>query len=111
MANNSCIFSTFVNLYYNPKNIKNFFKKKKKCIFLVLMLFISVLWLCENMILNDLRFDYDGHFENQMSNQIPIFQMSKSCQKVLKKLSKNVKKLSKISQKMSKVVKNQSKIC
>jgi hypothetical protein len=26
------------------------------------------------MILNNLRFDFDGHFENQISNQIPIFQ-------------------------------------
>jgi hypothetical protein len=25
MANYSCLFSTFVNLYYNPKNVKNFF--------------------------------------------------------------------------------------
>jgi hypothetical protein len=26
------------------------------------------------MILNYLRFDFHGHFENQISNQIPIFQ-------------------------------------
>jgi hypothetical protein len=38
------------------------------------LLLLSVLWLCENMILNDLRFDFHGHFENQILNQIPIFQ-------------------------------------
>jgi hypothetical protein len=40
------------------------------------------------MILNDLRFDFHGHFENQISNQIPIFQYdfktAKSSQNYLK---------------------------
>jgi hypothetical protein len=49
---------------------------------------LSVLWLCENTILNDLRFDFHRHFENQISNQIPIFQydlkISKSSQNDLK---------------------------
>jgi hypothetical protein len=42
--------------------------------YLFLCCLLSVLWLCENMILNDLRFDFHGHSENQISNQIPIFQ-------------------------------------
>jgi amino acid permease len=49
-----------------------------KSIFMVFCLFLccllSVSWLFENMILNDLRFDFHRHFENQISNQIPIFQ-------------------------------------
>jgi hypothetical protein len=47
-------------------------------IFIVFYLFLcrllTVLRLFENMILNDLRFDLKGHFENQISNQIPTFQ-------------------------------------
>jgi hypothetical protein len=27
MANYSCLFSTFINLYNNPKNFENFFNK------------------------------------------------------------------------------------
>jgi hypothetical protein len=42
--------------------------------YLFLCCLLSVLWLFENMILNDLRFDFHGHFENQIANQIPIFQ-------------------------------------
>jgi hypothetical protein len=40
------------------------------------------------MILNDLRFDFHGHFENQISNQTPYFniilKISKSSQNDLK---------------------------
>jgi hypothetical protein len=40
------------------------------------------------MILNDLRFDFHGHFDNQISNQIPIFQYDL---KNLKIVSKDLK--------------------
>jgi hypothetical protein len=72
MANYSCLFSTFVSLYYNPKNLKKFFKKIKIKLWYFICCLLSVLWLCENMILNDLRFDFHGHFENQISNHISI---------------------------------------
>jgi hypothetical protein len=42
--------------------------------YLFLCSLLSVLWLFENTILNDLRFDFHGHFQNQISNQIHIFQ-------------------------------------
>jgi hypothetical protein len=76
MANYSGLCSTFINLYYNPEIFKTFSKIKLIFIvfYLLLCCLLSVLWLCENMILNDLRFDFHGHFENQISNQIPIFQ-------------------------------------
>jgi hypothetical protein len=41
---------------------------------LLLRCLLSVLWLFENMILNDLRFDFHGDFENQITNPIPKFQ-------------------------------------
>jgi hypothetical protein len=43
MANYSCLFSTFINLYYIPKYIENFFKKLVDLygISFVFMLFIK----------------------------------------------------------------------
>jgi hypothetical protein len=42
MANYSCLFITFVNLYYNPKNIKILLKKNDFYgILFVFMLFIK----------------------------------------------------------------------
>jgi hypothetical protein len=42
MANYSCLFSTFVNLYYNSKKIKSIFNFKNFYgILLVFMLFIK----------------------------------------------------------------------
>jgi hypothetical protein len=65
LANYSCLFRTFINPYYNPKNIKTFLKNKIGfCdILLVFMLFIACfLSFFLNMILNDLRFDFHQHF-------------------------------------------------
>jgi hypothetical protein len=56
--------------------------------YLLLCCLLSVLWLCKNMILNDLRFDFHGHFENQISNQIPIFQYDFKNLKIVPKLFK-----------------------
>jgi amino acid permease len=53
-------------------------------IFLVFCL-LSVFWLSENMILNDLRFDFYEHFENQISNHIPIFQYDFKYHKIVPK--------------------------
>jgi hypothetical protein len=44
MANYSFLFSTFINLYYNPKNDKIFFKKII-WIFIVCVLFLCYLFL------------------------------------------------------------------
>jgi hypothetical protein len=46
MANYSCLYSTFVNLYYNPKNVKNLKKKKKKKLkknYVILLVFMLVI--------------------------------------------------------------------
>jgi hypothetical protein len=87
MANYSCLFRKFINLYYNPKNIETFQKIKKFFVvfYLFLCCLITVLWLCENMILNDLRFDFHGHFENQISNKILIFQYDFKNLKIVRK--------------------------
>jgi hypothetical protein len=70
-----CLFSTFINLYYNPKNISNFFKKNT-FIFMVFYWFLcclfSVLWRYENMILNDLRFDFHGQSNLKSNPHISI---------------------------------------
>jgi hypothetical protein len=42
MANYSCLFSTFVNLYYNPKNVINFFILFKDII-VILLVFMLVI--------------------------------------------------------------------
>jgi hypothetical protein len=36
---------------------------------------LRVFWLFENMILNDLRFDFHGHIENQSQIKSPYFNM------------------------------------
>jgi hypothetical protein len=53
--------------------------------YLFLCCLLSVLKLFENMILNDLRFEFHGHFENQISNQISIFQCDFKNLKIVQK--------------------------
>jgi hypothetical protein len=44
--------------------------------YLFLCCLLGVLWLFENMILNDLRFDFHGHFEERKSEiKSPYFNM------------------------------------
>jgi hypothetical protein len=57
-------------------------------LYLFLCCLLSVLWLFENIISNDLRFDFHGYFENKIAYQIPIFQYDFKNLKIIPKLFK-----------------------